>query len=67
MPKRKDEEKKAEILAAKKEFAKKLAEIKFMMEQDSDSSEDDSSDDSDESDDSDYETGSSPDSNQIKV
>jgi len=66
LPKRKDEEKKAEILAAKKEFAKKLAEIKFMMEQDSDSSEDDSSDDSDESDDSDYETGSSPDSNQIK-
>lgn len=38
-----------------------------MMDQDSDSSEDDSSDDSDESDDSDYETGSSPDSNQIKV
>ena len=41
LPKRKDEEKKAEILAAKKEFTKKLAEIKFMMEQNSDSSDDD--------------------------
>ena len=37
------------------------------MEQDSDSSDDDSSEDSDSSDDSDYETGSSPDSNQVKV
>lgn len=66
LPKRKDEDKKAEILAAKKEFARKLAEIKFMMEQDSDSSDDDSSED-DSSDDSDYETSSSPDPDKRKV
>lgn len=69
LPKRKDEDEKAKILAAKKEFARKLAEIKHMMEQESDSSDDDSSDESDESDsdDSDYETGSSPDAAQKKV
>lgn len=59
LPQRKDEGEKARILEAKKEFARKLAQIKYMMEE-SESDDSDSNDSDSSEEDSDYDTASDP-------